>query len=104
MTETCDRTMMLQVSRHHVHSLSNLLKPTGSNLILFKRWNQVDSKQNTSATSETSADEEDQAVKLERLSRPLGVESKPTSAPLTWQQKKEDLLNYDKHIQKRRHL
>lgn len=97
--------MMLQVSRHHVHSMPILFKPTGPNLIIFKRWNQIDSKQNTSATSsETSEDEEDQAAKLERLSRPLGIETKPTSAPLTWQQKKEDILNYDKHIQKRRHL
>ncbi|GJJ15073.1 hypothetical protein Clacol_009348 [Clathrus columnatus] len=68
-------------------------------------WNQTDTKQKASTTSSEAIEEDsDETVNLGRLSRPLGVENKPTSTPLSWKQKKDDLLDYDKHIQKRRHL
>ncbi|KAF8524371.1 ATPase assembly factor ATP10, partial [Hysterangium stoloniferum] len=38
------------------------------------------------------------------LSRPLGVAKRPSALSASWKEKKEEFLDYDKHLEKRRHL
>ncbi|KAJ1311684.1 hypothetical protein OPQ81_010158 [Rhizoctonia solani] len=46
----------------------------------------------------------DTGAPLQFLSRPLGVSDIPSSLPKSWAAKREELLDRDKHIEKRRHL
>jgi len=79
---------------------------TPSSLTL-RRWKQTASEsQNViSPAGDTSATSKEGSVpELSPLSRPLGVEERPSPAPRSWEDKKAELLDYDKHIEKRRHL
>ncbi|CAE6421646.1 hypothetical protein ACGC1H_001847 [Rhizoctonia solani] len=46
----------------------------------------------------------DTGVPLQFLSRPLGVDEIPSALPKSWNAKREELLDRDKHMEKRRHL
>ncbi|KAF8587188.1 hypothetical protein K439DRAFT_1630891 [Ramaria rubella] len=41
---------------------------------------------------------------LEKLSKPLGVTGKPSAIPKSWEEKRAELLDYNIHLEKRRHL
>ncbi|CAE6463650.1 unnamed protein product, partial [Rhizoctonia solani] len=47
---------------------------------------------------------EDTGVPLQFLSRPLGVTEVPSALPKSWEAKREELLDREKHIERRRHL
>ncbi|CAE6429118.1 unnamed protein product [Rhizoctonia solani] len=47
---------------------------------------------------------EDTGVPLQFLSKPLGVNEVPSALPKSWEAKREELLDREKHIEKRRHL
>ncbi|CAE6524193.1 unnamed protein product [Rhizoctonia solani] len=55
------------------------------------------------ATAPTES-QPDTGVPLQFLSRPLGVNEVPSALPKSWQAKREELLDREKHMEKRRHL
>jgi hypothetical protein len=59
----------------------------------------------TPSTSSSETTQQPPAVPpLPFLSRPLGVRERPRTAPLTPEEKKAELLDKDKHLEKRRHM
>ncbi|KAG8682489.1 Mitochondrial ATPase complex subunit atp10 [Ceratobasidium sp. 395] len=65
------------------------------------------SKQPPNAQAAKSAVAEnppDEGLPLSFLSRPLGVADIPSAKPKTWSKAREELLDRDKHLEKRRHL
>lgn len=46
----------------------------------------------------------DTGAPLEFLSRPLGVSEVPSALPKSWAARREELLDREKHLEKRRHL
>jgi len=90
-------------------------------LISYSRsWRSAESSQSaTKVTAQTSSEkgkEKDTSAQVEDgrhaadespvplLGRPLGVRERPTSEPKTWEQKREELLDQKKRMQKRRVL
>jgi len=76
----------------------------------IRRLKQTDVKQTNSegtvpedAITKKFSEDEDKVV-LKPLSRPLGVLQKPSEKPKTWKDKKEEMLNYEKVLEKRKHL
>ena len=71
--------------------------------IPIRRWKQTSSSE-PPATPLTASSDDTESVPLEKLSRPLGIRQKPSAATQSWEEKKADMLDYDKHIERRRHL
>ncbi|KDQ13412.1 hypothetical protein BOTBODRAFT_33717 [Botryobasidium botryosum FD-172 SS1] len=55
-------------------------------------------------TSDTKEDGEEGVPPLPILPRPLGVSQRPTTLPQTWAETRAELLDREKHLQKRQHL
>lgn len=68
----------------------------------LRRWKQTSSDPSAPPVA-SSSDATDGAL-LEKLSRPLGVTRKPSAAAQSWEEKKAEMFDYDKHIERRRHL
>ncbi|KAG9124787.1 Mitochondrial ATPase complex subunit atp10 [Ceratobasidium sp. 392] len=65
------------------------------------------SKQPSNAQTPKSAATEsatDEGLPLSFLSRPLGVAEVPSATPKSWSKAREELLDRDKHLEKRRHI
>ncbi|KAG9093070.1 Mitochondrial ATPase complex subunit atp10 [Ceratobasidium sp. UAMH 11750] len=65
------------------------------------------SKQPPNAQSSTPAAAEspaDKGLPLSFLSKPLGVADVPSATPKTWSESRDELLDRNKHLEKRRHL
>lgn len=80
---------------------------TGYPALFQRRFNQTKAEQAAgSEITQKFSEEEDERKKyeLKPISRPLGVSEKPSEFAKGWKEKRDDLLDYDKHIQRRKHL
>ncbi|KAF8609167.1 hypothetical protein BDV93DRAFT_518022, partial [Ceratobasidium sp. AG-I] len=79
------------------------LRTNGAGPSTFTRNN---SGKPSSANHATPATESppDEGLPLSFLSRPLGVNEPPSSVPKSWSQTREELLDRNKHMEKRRHI
>ncbi|KIJ37002.1 hypothetical protein M422DRAFT_69567, partial [Sphaerobolus stellatus SS14] len=71
-----------------------------------RRFKQTSSQETSKASAISSklAETDEDKFRPRPLSKPLGLPQKPSADPITWAQKRDDLLSHEKVLERRKHI